>query len=246
MLLRSITQHVKDQNWFAVGVDFVIVVIGVYIGIQVSNWNDEVRVQSLEESYLSRIADELRANIEMFEFEARFARESRSVLSSFIATIESGSSSDTDLVSHTSEYLTNGVFFAKFRPSHATFDELKSTGNLDIILNREIRETLVELHTYYESGSDSIESNIDWILQTEDTVYLGFDALRFDARTSALFSQRSTAEAAQQIRDNKDLLMRHAALHYWLKDRALEILEGASDRSDSVLRRIESAQQTPR
>ena len=29
MLLRRITQHVKDQNWFAVAVDFVIVVIGV-------------------------------------------------------------------------------------------------------------------------------------------------------------------------------------------------------------------------
>ena len=41
MLLRRITKHVKDQNWFAVGIDFCIVVIGVFIGIQVANWNDE-------------------------------------------------------------------------------------------------------------------------------------------------------------------------------------------------------------
>ncbi|MEL6859245.1 MAG: hypothetical protein AAFO74_12730 [Pseudomonadota bacterium] len=40
MLLRRITKHVKDQNWFAVGIDFCIVVIGVFIGIQVANWND--------------------------------------------------------------------------------------------------------------------------------------------------------------------------------------------------------------
>ena len=40
MLLRRITQHVKDQNWFAVGIDFFIVVIGVFIGIQVANWNE--------------------------------------------------------------------------------------------------------------------------------------------------------------------------------------------------------------
>jgi len=39
MLLRRIAQHVKDQNWFAVGLDFVIVVVGVFIGIQVANWN---------------------------------------------------------------------------------------------------------------------------------------------------------------------------------------------------------------
>ncbi|MEO0368600.1 MAG: hypothetical protein AAF197_07420 [Pseudomonadota bacterium] len=40
MLLRRVTKQVKDQNWFAVGIDFAIVVIGVFIGIQVANWND--------------------------------------------------------------------------------------------------------------------------------------------------------------------------------------------------------------
>lgn len=51
MLLRRITQHVKEQNWFAIAIDFVIVVIGVFIGIQVANWNDE-RVNAQLESEL--------------------------------------------------------------------------------------------------------------------------------------------------------------------------------------------------
>ena len=38
MLLRRITEHLKAQNWFAI--DFVIVVLGVFVGIQVSNWNE--------------------------------------------------------------------------------------------------------------------------------------------------------------------------------------------------------------
>ena len=41
MILRRLTKHVKDQNWFAVGLDFVIVVTGVFIGLQASNWNDD-------------------------------------------------------------------------------------------------------------------------------------------------------------------------------------------------------------
>ena len=40
MLLRRITEYVKGQNWTAVAIDFFIVVVGVFIGIQVSNWND--------------------------------------------------------------------------------------------------------------------------------------------------------------------------------------------------------------
>jgi hypothetical protein len=34
MLLRSIKKHLKDQKWFAVAIDFIIVVFGVFIGIQ--------------------------------------------------------------------------------------------------------------------------------------------------------------------------------------------------------------------
>ncbi len=45
MFLRRITQHVRDQNWLAVGIDFLIVVVGVFIGIQVANWNAERQAQ---------------------------------------------------------------------------------------------------------------------------------------------------------------------------------------------------------
>ena len=33
MLLRRVMEHVRDQNWAAVAIDFVIVVVGVFIGI---------------------------------------------------------------------------------------------------------------------------------------------------------------------------------------------------------------------
>jgi len=39
MVIRRIRDHVADQNWFAVAVDLGIVVAGVFLGTQVSNWN---------------------------------------------------------------------------------------------------------------------------------------------------------------------------------------------------------------
>ena len=38
MILRRITEHVKAQNWFAVGLDFVIVVIGVGVAMFGQQW----------------------------------------------------------------------------------------------------------------------------------------------------------------------------------------------------------------
>lgn len=38
MILRSLTKHVRDQNWLAVGLDFVIVVIGVGVAMIGQHW----------------------------------------------------------------------------------------------------------------------------------------------------------------------------------------------------------------
>jgi len=67
MLLRSLTQHVKDQNWFAVGLDFVIVVVGVFIGIQVANWNDIQKDKAGLAASLERLDKEVSQNIDMIE-----------------------------------------------------------------------------------------------------------------------------------------------------------------------------------
>ena len=59
MNLRRLRRHVKDHDWFAVFVDFVIVVAGVFVGIQVSNWNAE-RIQRREaRAYVERVRDDI-------------------------------------------------------------------------------------------------------------------------------------------------------------------------------------------
>lgn len=40
MLLRRVVEHVRTQNWTAVLIDFAIVVIGVYLGLQVQEWSN--------------------------------------------------------------------------------------------------------------------------------------------------------------------------------------------------------------
>lgn len=55
MLLRRMMLHVKEQNWLAVGLDFGIVVIGVFVGIQVSNWNQQRVGAEQQQRYLERL-----------------------------------------------------------------------------------------------------------------------------------------------------------------------------------------------
>lgn len=63
MILRSVTKHVQEQNWFAVFIDFFIVVVGVFIGIQVANWNDEQAATRRGDDYVARLLTDLRRDL---------------------------------------------------------------------------------------------------------------------------------------------------------------------------------------
>ncbi|MCF2514832.1 hypothetical protein LVY65_07115 [Sphingomonas sp. G124] len=51
MFLHRIVDHLKTQNWTAVGLDLAIVIVGVFVGTQVSNWN-QGRLQKRETAQL--------------------------------------------------------------------------------------------------------------------------------------------------------------------------------------------------
>ncbi|MFT4768068.1 MAG: hypothetical protein ACI8RN_001199 [Glaciecola sp.] len=65
MFLRKISNHMKDQSWFAVVVDFVIVFVGVFVGLQAQDWSNARQFDQLERDYLAELADEIRLNNEL-------------------------------------------------------------------------------------------------------------------------------------------------------------------------------------
>ncbi len=72
MILRRLTQHIRAQNWTAVAIDFVIVVVGVYLGIQIGNWNAE----RLEQQRREQIVGALGANLgDALAVQKRFVAE---------------------------------------------------------------------------------------------------------------------------------------------------------------------------
>lgn len=62
MVVRRIRQHVAAHNWFAVGIDLAIVVLGVFLGLQAANWN-QARIERAEAAdYRLQLIANLRAN----------------------------------------------------------------------------------------------------------------------------------------------------------------------------------------
>ena len=67
MILRRIKEHVKAQNWTAVALDFVIVVVGVFMGIQLGNWNEARAAEARKSEIIAALITDLKDAIYVHE-----------------------------------------------------------------------------------------------------------------------------------------------------------------------------------
>jgi len=63
MILRRVIGHFRRQEWTAIAIDFVIVVVGVFVGLQVNNWNEARAERVREAAHLAGLAQDIRADI---------------------------------------------------------------------------------------------------------------------------------------------------------------------------------------
>jgi hypothetical protein len=71
MILRRVIAHFRKQEWTAIAIDLVIVVLGVFIGLQVQAFAVERDRQKSERDYLTRLHGEVE---QLLETRARYDR----------------------------------------------------------------------------------------------------------------------------------------------------------------------------
>ena len=59
MILRRLTANLRAQNWTAIAIEFLIVVVGVFIGTIVANWNQERTAQHDTKDLLIELRPEM-------------------------------------------------------------------------------------------------------------------------------------------------------------------------------------------
>jgi hypothetical protein len=141
VLLRRISKHVNEQNWFAVGIDFVVVVVGVFIGIQVSNWNENQKAKIDERGTLLQLAEEFADIKSVLERQISVREEWVENLSVLIATLEGQESREDDPAIKLA--LTSATAVGRRPPRSATYIQLSEGGGLKALSSDELKADLV-------------------------------------------------------------------------------------------------------
>ena len=146
MILRGLAKNLKEQNWMAIGIEFVLLIAGVFLGIQVANWNDERRDLIREKAYLEDVAAELDKSIQSIEHSIKRSQER-------IALNELLIQAAADPVVVRAEpgrfiyAITRGGWTFSPTISGNAFEAMKASGNLGIFRDRKLLRDLMALYS---------------------------------------------------------------------------------------------------
>lgn len=159
MLLRRITTHVKEQNWAAIGIDFVIVVVGVFIGIQVSNWNETRMEAEKSATYIERLREDLDENVKDFsDRKAYFSQVRKHAL----AALEALEASKTDL---NEQFIVDIYQASQYMPRELgrdTYNEILSVGALNSDSEQAIRKRLSNFYRSITAQQVNVNADVPY------------------------------------------------------------------------------------
>lgn len=143
-MLRRVISHLRRQDWTAVAIELVVVVVGVFIGVQASNWNEDRETNQKAVVFTQRLRSDLREeawgyamNIGYFDQVLASAKRAADAL-----TGKTPLSSEALLIAAYRATQFNGNTRRR-----ATYDELIATGEISLIRDAALRDLAMRVYT---------------------------------------------------------------------------------------------------
>ena len=139
--MRKIIKHLQEE-WFRYGAETLVVIIGVLIAFSLNNWNERLKDRKKEQVYLTSLRNDMMSNKSSLQFEIDLA-DVRLTLGSQIKDYINGNMALTD----TAQMVLSLLVVAEYTPFHShdpTYDDLNSSGNIDLIQSSELKNAIRE------------------------------------------------------------------------------------------------------
>jgi hypothetical protein len=240
MILRRVINNLKSQNWVGLSLELIVLVAGVFLGLQVDDWNEGRKDRAEEKLYLERLHEELVVDIAAKQDETISTARRAEYLSQTLAILLGGDELSALTDKHCNSLTVSHML--RWTPIElAVLDEMTVSGYLSGLSDASLRQALFELLQLNVRNASEIEMmrqnqrpivvffpllleysatdadetpgpNCQWPLMKSDPNFIG-TLLNARARMSALV-RRDTEEmgALQVLHENLDrnLGLQHA------------------------------------
>lgn len=156
MILRRLAENLKQQNWTAIWIEFVLLVAGVFLGIQVSNWNEQRADARLGRDYVQRLIRDLGQDQAATRAQGTYYADVLESVQSTDALLRSANPDPRELV--VNAYRATEITYIP--PMRATWDQIVSSGHLGLLPPGTVESGLSNYYSF-DSGQDVYRQGLD-------------------------------------------------------------------------------------
>lgn len=156
MALARLATRLRAHDWTAAAIELVIVVAGILIALQVSNWNDARHDRARADTYYRRLHEGLVADRASMDHTLAFWRQVAAYGRAAMANAETGARvDDSNWKTVLAWYQASQLM--PFELEDTAFTEMRGTGDLRLIRDEGLRSRLSD---YYRLTSTGMRANI--------------------------------------------------------------------------------------
>ena len=150
-ILRRLQEGLRARDWGTVAVEIAIVIVGVFVGIEASNWNQGRRERAEERRYYAQLVDDLRQDQAMLRDALKLTARFDEAAEQTLVAIRTGVVPRSEPGRFAVRIHYAGYIYLP-RPARRTYDELVSTGNLGLLRDSKAKAAIAN---YYERFVES-------------------------------------------------------------------------------------------
>ncbi len=149
---------VSSYLLYALG-EIILVVIGILIALQINNWNENRKADILEKNYYCLLLDDLKQDKLQVEVLKTLVQERIDYSNQMISVIQQEQANATEFGKNLRYAIRLGT--KTFQPNDATYQDIKSSGNLSIIKDKTILKAINKYFKTTDGYSKTILMNME-------------------------------------------------------------------------------------
>ena len=156
MAVSRLAKRLREHDWLAALIELVIVVVGILIALQVSNWNQDRADHARANRYYARLHADLLTDLASIEEAHAFWTQVIGFGEQAMAYSETGRRvQDSNWKTVLAYYQASQLY--PFELADTTFIEMRASGDLALIGDENLRKRLAD---YYRLTGNGIRSDI--------------------------------------------------------------------------------------
>jgi hypothetical protein len=140
-------QHIKEQNWFAVGLDVIVVIVGIFLGMQVQQWYEEQQNLTKEDEIYSLLLNESSQRLNYFDDYIAFIDSKIASQEASIQALIEGELPKTMTHDEFVRGVTLTRFFSPPSPPNSIYQSIITSGEVRLLRNKQIVQALGEFQS---------------------------------------------------------------------------------------------------